>query len=104
MSQAGREGVLNRFREGKLLVLVATDVAARGLDIANVDLVVHYELPRDQDSFLHRCVPAAGWWHRLGSGCMALQLAIASDPHHVGESICCPAGSSSIDELAAHGI
>ena len=55
MSQAGREDVLQRFRDGRLLVLVATDVAARGLDIPNVDLVVHYELPRDADSFLHRC-------------------------------------------------
>ena len=58
MSQAGREAVLQRFRDGKVMVLVATDVAARGLDIANVDLVVHYELPKDQESFLHRRVPA----------------------------------------------
>lgn len=57
MSQAGREDVLQRFRDGRVMVLVATDVAARGLDIPNVDLVVHYELPRDPDSFLHRCCP-----------------------------------------------
>ena len=37
--------MLQRFRDGKTLCLVATDVAARGLDIPNVDLVVHYELP-----------------------------------------------------------
>lgn len=45
IAQTNRERVLKRFRDGKLLVLVATDVAARGLDIPNVDLVVHYELP-----------------------------------------------------------
>ena len=45
IAQTNRERVLKRFREGKTLVLVATDVAARGLDIPNVDLVVHYELP-----------------------------------------------------------
>lgn len=38
----------------QLMVLVATDVAARGLDIPDVDLVVHYELPQDPESFLHR--------------------------------------------------
>ena len=42
----------------QLTVLVATDVAARGLDIPDVDLVVHYELPQDPESFLHR---SGGW-------------------------------------------
>lgn len=54
MSQADRERKLNNFRKGKYSVLVATDVAARGLDIPNVDLVLHYELPNDTESFLHR--------------------------------------------------
>jgi Helicase conserved C-terminal domain len=45
IAQTSRERVLQRFRDGKTLCLVATDVAARGLDIPNVDLVVHYELP-----------------------------------------------------------
>ena len=45
ITQSIRERTLKKFRDGKLLVLVATDVAARGLDIPAVDLVVHYELP-----------------------------------------------------------
>jgi ATP-dependent RNA helicase DDX21 len=54
MGQKQREVVLQNFRKGKFTVLAATDVAARGLDIPDVDLVVHYELPKDTESFLHR--------------------------------------------------
>eukprot|EP01018_Ginkgo_biloba_P021900 Gb_04849 [translate_table: standard] len=54
ISQYQRERTLNGFREGKYSVLVATDVAARGLDIPNVDLVIHYELPNDPETFVHR--------------------------------------------------
>jgi len=57
MSQRDRERKLDNFRKGKFTVLVATDVAARGLDIPNVDLVLHYELPKDTESFLHRYLP-----------------------------------------------
>ena len=46
ISQAQREKTLSRFRDGATRVLVATNVAARGLDVPAVDLVVHYELPR----------------------------------------------------------
>ncbi|GAB2279719.1 hypothetical protein Dimus_014359 [Dionaea muscipula] len=54
ISQHQREKTLNGFRKGKFSVLVATDVAARGLDIPNVDLVIHYELPNDPETFVHR--------------------------------------------------
>ncbi|KAI4304230.1 hypothetical protein MLD38_039772 [Melastoma candidum] len=54
ISQHQRERTLNGFRHGKFTVLVATDVAARGLDIPNVDLVIHYELPNDSETFVHR--------------------------------------------------
>ncbi|KAI8476815.1 MAG: P-loop containing nucleoside triphosphate hydrolase protein [Monoraphidium minutum] len=52
--QAQREKTLQRFRDGTFTVLVATDVAARGLDIPSVDLIVHYDIPQDNESFLHR--------------------------------------------------
>ena len=55
IAQAQRERTLKRFRDNRFSVLVATDVAARGLDITDVDLVVHFELPNDTESFVHRC-------------------------------------------------
>ncbi|KAG0615496.1 hypothetical protein M758_5G046000 [Ceratodon purpureus] len=54
ITQSQRERTLAAFREGRFSVLVATDVAARGLDIPNVDLVVHYEIPNDPETFVHR--------------------------------------------------
>uniref|UniRef100_A0A2P2KI68 RNA helicase n=2 Tax=Rhizophora mucronata TaxID=61149 RepID=A0A2P2KI68_RHIMU len=54
ISQHQRERTLNGFRKGKFTVLVATDVASRGLDIPNVDLIIHYELPNDPEAFVHR--------------------------------------------------
>ena len=55
MSQAQRTQVISKFKESNNQnVLVATDVAARGLDISDVDLVVNYELPQDCESYVHR--------------------------------------------------
>jgi ATP-dependent RNA helicase DeaD len=54
MDQAQRDRVMNRFREGDLDILVATDVAARGLDIEHVSHVVNYDLPSDPDAYVHR--------------------------------------------------
>lgn len=54
VSQSSRQRVIESFRDGKLKVLIATDVAARGLDISSVDLVIQTELPIDADSFVHR--------------------------------------------------
>jgi len=52
--QNQRERVLSRFRKGNLPVLVATDIAARGLDIDDIDLVVNYDLPTENENYLHR--------------------------------------------------
>lgn len=54
ISQPRREQTLKRFREKKFNVLVATDVAARGLDIPSVELVVQIEPPKDVESYIHR--------------------------------------------------
>jgi superfamily II DNA/RNA helicase len=53
-SQAQRERTLGAFRAGRLRSLVATDVAARGLDIPDVSQVIHYELPTNPNSYVHR--------------------------------------------------
>ncbi|CAM9751394.1 unnamed protein product, partial [Discosporangium mesarthrocarpum] len=54
MTQSAREATLGRFRSGRTKVIIATDIAARGLDIPGVDLVFHYRLPQDKESFVHR--------------------------------------------------
>ncbi|CAI9089893.1 OLC1v1024544C1 [Oldenlandia corymbosa var. corymbosa] len=54
ISQNQRERTLSSFRDGRVNVLVATDVAARGLDVPNVDLVIHFELPTTSEIFVHR--------------------------------------------------
>lgn len=54
ISQHGRQVTIKQFKEGNIDVLVATDVAARGLDIAGVDLVLHTGAPNDCDTYVHR--------------------------------------------------
>jgi ATP-dependent RNA helicase RhlE len=53
-SQNARERALNSFRSGKIKVLVATDIAARGIDVAHVSHVVNFDLPADPESYVHR--------------------------------------------------
>ena len=54
MNQDARTRTLNRFRDGRVTVLVATDVAARGLDIDDISHVFNYDLPEDPEIFVHR--------------------------------------------------
>ncbi|HRI47771.1 MAG TPA: DEAD/DEAH box helicase [Ignavibacteriaceae bacterium] len=54
MKQSTREKVLNKFRKGNIEILVATDVAARGLDIDNVEAVFNYDMPQDEEYYVHR--------------------------------------------------
>ncbi|WP_425571534.1 DEAD/DEAH box helicase [Nocardioides aquiterrae] len=54
MAQVAREKALTRFREDKLRVLVATDVAARGIDVAGVSHVINYSCPEDDKTYVHR--------------------------------------------------
>ena len=54
LSQDARENVLSRFREGKIKVLVATDVAARGLDIDDISHVFNYDIPQFPEVYVHR--------------------------------------------------
>lgn len=54
LSQGRRMRMLQAFKDGELQVLVATDLAARGIDIARLPVVLNYELPRSSDDYLHR--------------------------------------------------
>ena len=54
MNQAAREKAIERMKKGKLDILVATDVAARGLDITRISHVVNYDIPYDTESYVHR--------------------------------------------------
>ena len=54
MTQSGRKQVMEAFRDGKLDVLVASDVAARGLDIKNVNLIINYDIPKTSREYVHR--------------------------------------------------
>jgi ATP-dependent RNA helicase DeaD len=54
LKQSQRDDVMNRYRSRRLKYLVATDVAARGLDISHVDMIVNYELPFESEIYIHR--------------------------------------------------
>ena len=54
ITQGNRERVIKRFKDGSVELLVATDVAARGLDIDDIDLVFNYDLPHDPEDYVHR--------------------------------------------------
>ena len=53
-SQNYRQRALKRFKSGQVQVLVATDVAARGLDVSDVTHVINYQMPSSLDSYIHR--------------------------------------------------
>jgi len=67
-SQSARQAALNNFKEGKLRVLVATDIAARGIDIDDLTHVVNYDLPEVPETYIHRI----GRTGRAGNAGMAI--------------------------------
>ncbi|BFZ53800.1 ribosomal RNA processing protein [Savitreella phatthalungensis] len=54
LSQSSRLGALNKFKSGQRSILIATDVASRGLDIPLVDVVINFDIPTDSKSYIHR--------------------------------------------------
>ncbi len=70
LTQNTREKVLERVRRGTLRFLVATDVAARGIDVPELSHVIQYELPEDHEGYIHR----AGRTGRAGAGGVAMSL------------------------------
>jgi len=72
LRQSAREQALNRFSEGEYKVLVATDVAARGIHVDEIDVVVHYDPPEDHKTYLHR----SGRTARAGEKGVAVTLSL----------------------------
>jgi superfamily II DNA/RNA helicase len=77
MAQVAREKALARFREDKLQVLVATDVAARGIDVAGVTHVINYTCPEDDNAYVHRI----GRTGRAGASGIAITFVDWADLH-----------------------
>jgi ATP-dependent RNA helicase RhlE len=78
-TQKEREQALEGFREGKFEVLVATDIAARGLDIADVSHVINYDVPQHPEDYIHR-IGRTGRAEHSGD---AFTIMVAEDAPHV---------------------
>ena len=70
MKQQQRDRVMDDFRSGKTEILIATDVAARGIDVDGVDIVFNYDLPQDEEYYVHRI----GRTGRAGKSGLALSF------------------------------
>ncbi|WP_439100905.1 ATP-dependent RNA helicase DbpA [Congregibacter sp.] len=79
LDQRERDQVLVQFANNSCPVLVATDVAARGLDIKSLAMVINYELPRDPDVYVHRI----GRTGRAGETGLAMSIIIPSETHRI---------------------
>ncbi|WP_034670565.1 DEAD/DEAH box helicase [Ectobacillus panaciterrae] len=79
LSQSKREQVMERFRQAKIQFLVATDVAARGLDVEGVTHVFNYDIPHDVESYIHRI----GRTGRAGETGLAVTLFAPKDRQHL---------------------
>ena len=75
MGTAERRTAINRLREGKVAILCASDVAARGLDVKEIDAVINYDVPRSGVDYVHR----AGRTGRAGARGLAITLAGAAE-------------------------
>lgn len=75
LSQAKREAVMKKFRDAKIQLLIATDVAARGLDVEGVTHVFNYDIPEDVESYIHRI----GRTGRAGNDGLAITFAALKD-------------------------
>jgi len=79
LSQAQRDSVMRKFRRGSARILVATDVAARGLDVNDITHVIHYNLPDVVDIYTHR----SGRTGRVGKSGLSIALASSKEIHTI---------------------
>lgn len=80
-SQAARQKTLDQFKQGRIPVLIATDVAARGIDVKNITLVINFDLPMEPDAYVHRIgrTARAGESGRALSFCSQEEVALLRD-------------------------
>ncbi len=81
MKQAQRDRVMSDFRSGKTEILIATDVAARGIDVDDVDIVFNYDLPQDEEYYVHRI----GRTGRAGRSGMAFSFVSGKEVYKLKE-------------------
>jgi len=79
MDDKDRAMVMQEFRSGSSRILLATDLLARGIDVQQVSLVVNYDMPREQESYIHRI----GRGGRFGRKGVAINLVTADDARMV---------------------
>ena len=104
-SQTAREHALARFRNGQLRALVATDIAARGIDVADISHIINYDLPNEPESYVHRIGRTA----RAGKSGVAISLCEPEDKSYlndirrlVGDCIAVDRDHGYHSEAAAH--
>ena len=78
-SQSARQSVLNSFKSGEIKILVATDVAARGLDIEGLDAVVNFDLPGQSENYIHRI----GRTGRAGKSGLSMAFCSPEEKYHL---------------------
>lgn len=83
LSQAKRERAIREFKSQKCIIMVATDIAARGLDISHIDTVINYDLPQAAEDYIHRI----GRTGRAGRNGVAISLLTKND-HQKWRDIC----------------
>ena len=83
LSQNQRERLLERYKNGEISTIIATDVAARGIDVDGITLVINYDIPNDIDSFIHR----VGRTGRIGRSGEAWSLVSKDDSAQLSKII-----------------
>jgi ATP-dependent RNA helicase DeaD/ATP-dependent RNA helicase RhlE len=85
-TQRQREQALAEFERGKVMTLVATDVAARGIDVPDVAQVINYDAPEDQDAYVHR-IGRTGRAGRTGTGISFVLAEQTEEMRRIGKSL-----------------
>ncbi len=83
LEQRKRDAVMRKFREGEAKILVATDIAARGIDVDDIEAVFNYNLPRDSQDYVHR----VGRTGRAGKTGLAFSLVTPFEAKHLKEIV-----------------